>query len=156
MADIAFYHLQTISLETALPQLLAKCLQRDWRVVVEVGSPQRIAELDEHLWTFSDASFLPHANAGSVDADGAARQPILLTPASDNPNDAKARFFVEGALPAEEAALDQYERVVLMFDGGKDDAVQDARDVWKRLREDGHSLSYWKQSETGAWQRADR
>lgn len=156
MTDVAFYHLQTISLETALPQLLAKCLQRDWRVVVEVGDQDRIAQLDEHLWTFSDASFLPHASAGAVDADGAARQPILLSPSSDNPNNAKARFFVEGAQPQEDAPLDAYERVIMMFDGNRDEVVQDARAVWKRLRDAGHSLSYWKQAETGAWQRADR
>jgi DNA polymerase-3 subunit chi len=153
MADVAFYHLQTVSLETALPQLLAKCLERDWRVVVEVGEPSRLKELDDHLWTFSEASFLPHAGEGAADRE---RQPIWLSATSDNPNDAAVRFFVEGALPNEDHDLSAYQRAILMFDGTQPDAVQAARGVWKTLRDDGHTLSYWRQSETGAWQRADQ
>ncbi|MEQ8656035.1 MAG: DNA polymerase III subunit chi [Hyphomicrobiales bacterium] len=153
MADVAFYHLQTISLETALPQLLAKCLERDWRVVVEVGEPSRIAELDEHLWTFSEASFLPHAGEGASDPE---RHPIWLSATSGNPNSAAVRFFVEGALPDEHHTLSDYERAILMFDGTNPSAVQDARGVWKTLRDAGHTLSYWRQSDTGAWQRADQ
>jgi len=153
VADVAFYHLQTISLETALPQLLAKCLQRSWRVVVEVGEPSRIKDLDEHLWTFSDASFLPHAGEGAGHPE---RQPIWLSATSANPNGAAVRFFVEGALPHDDHVLNDYERALLMFDGNNLDAVQNARGVWKTLRDDGHSLSYWRQSDTGAWQRADQ
>ncbi len=153
MAEVAFYHLQTISLETALPQLLAKCLERDWRVVIEVGEPSRIHELDDHLWTFSEASFLPHAGEGAADRE---RQPIWLSATSDNPNGAAVRFFVEGALPSEDHELSVYERAILMFDGTKSDTVQAARGVWKTLRDGGHTLSYWRQSETGTWQRADQ
>jgi len=153
MADVAFYHLQTISLETALPQLLAKCLERNWRVVVEVGEPSRIKDLDEHLWTFSEASFLPHAGEGVSDPE---RHPIWLSATSANPNGAAVRFFVEGALPDEQHNLSDYERAILMFDGGNLSAVQDARGVWKTLRDAGHALSYWRQSDTGAWQRADQ
>jgi DNA polymerase-3 subunit chi len=42
-----------------------------------------------------------------------------------------------------------------MFDGNSEDAVSAARQSWKAMRDAGHSLSYWKQSETGAWKRAD-
>jgi DNA polymerase-3 subunit chi len=153
MADVAFYHLQTVSLETALPQLLVKCLERDWRVVVEVGEPSRLRALDDHLWTFSEASFLPHAGEGASDPP---RQPIWLSATPDNPNGAAVRFFVEGALPGDDHDLYTYQRAILMFDGTKPDAVQAARGVWKTLRDDGHTLSYWRQSETGAWKRADQ
>jgi DNA polymerase-3 subunit chi len=153
MAEVAFYHLQTIALETALPQLLAKCLERDWRVVVEVGEHSRIAELDAHLWTFSEASFLPHAAEG---AGNPQRQPVWLAATSDNPNGASVRFFVEGALPGKDHALEDYQRTILLFDGTKEEAVAAARGVWKQLRDEGHTLSYWRQSENGAWQRADQ
>ncbi|MBO6674709.1 MAG: DNA polymerase III subunit chi [Rhizobiales bacterium] len=153
MADVAFYHLQTVSLETALPQLLAKCLERDWRVVVEVGEPSRLKDLDDHLWTYNEASFLPHAGEGATDPQ---RHPIWLSATSDNPNGAAVRFFVEGALPSADHDLSAYQRAILMFDGTKPDSVQAARGVWKRLHDDDHTLSYWRQSETGAWQRADQ
>lgn len=149
MTEIAFYHLQTTSLEAALPQLLSKCLQRDWPVVVECADADGVAALDDHLWTFSDAAFLPHG-AGDHHAD---RQPIWLCADSANPNAAKVRFFVKGALPRAQGDFAPYERVVLMFDGTNQDAVTTARATWKSLRDTDHSLSYWKQAETGAWQK---
>ena len=58
--EVVFYHLLHKPLEAALPQLLLKCLERDWKVVVQTGTEQRCNALDAHLWTFSDDSFLPH------------------------------------------------------------------------------------------------
>ena len=46
MADILFYHLQNKALEAVLPTLLAKSLERGWRVVVEAGSPERLDALE--------------------------------------------------------------------------------------------------------------
>lgn len=157
MVDVGFYHLQVASVETALPQLLGKCLERNWRAVVEVGDRQKVAQLDDHLWTFADAAFLPHASA--VSANGMAeptadRQPVWITDEGDNPNKADVRFFVSGALPPDADPLDAYQRVILMFDGRDDGAVADARQVWKRLKGDGHSLSYWQQTDEGGWKKA--
>ncbi|MFK7793488.1 MAG: DNA polymerase III subunit chi [Devosiaceae bacterium] len=152
MAEVAFYHLQTTSLEAALPQLLAKCLQRDWRVVVECGAHESLASLDESLWTYSDAAFLPHARDGGEGVGEPGRQPIWLCANGGNPNGAKVRFFIEGALPTANDNLDVYERTILMFDGARDEAVVSARAAWKALRDAGHTLSYWKQSDSGAWQ----
>ncbi|MGD1885732.1 MAG: DNA polymerase III subunit chi [Cohaesibacteraceae bacterium] len=158
MVDVAFYHLQAASVETALPQLLGKCLERHWRAVVEVGDHEKIGELDDHLWTFSDQVFLPHAStvsANGVPEPTANRQPIWITGESDNPNKADVRFFVSGALPPDADPLDAYQRVILMFDGNDGTAVAEARQVWKRLRDAGHSLSYWQQTDSGGWKRAD-
>jgi DNA polymerase-3 subunit chi len=156
--DIAFYHLQSTSLGEALPQLLGKCLQRDWRCVVQLGDENRITQLDEHLWTFSDAQFLPHASTRSVSGEPDPNpdlHPVWLTDGEENPNGAVVRFFVEGAYPQTDMALEGYTRIILMFDGNSEDAVSAARQSWKAMRDAGHSLSYWKQSETGAWKRAD-
>jgi DNA polymerase-3 subunit chi len=150
MAEIAFYHLQTTSLEAALPQLLAKCMQRDWPVVVECGNPDRVNALDEHLWTFNDTAFLPHG----TEPENADRQPIWLCADEGNPNAAKVRFYVEGAMPHASSDYAPYERVILMFDGNNDQIVSTARSTWKALRTADHSLSYWKQSEAGGWQKA--
>lgn len=156
--DIAFYHLQSTSLGEALPQLLGKCLEREWRCVVQLGNAERIAPLDEHLWTFSDAQFLPHASAASAGGEpdpNPDRHPVWLTDGEENPNKAVVRFFVEGAYPHTGSALDGYSRIILMFDGNSEETVTAARQSWKFMRDAGHSLSYWKQSDTGAWKRAD-
>ena len=90
MAELLFYHLERQPLESALPGLLQRSLERGWRVVVKVGSEERLEALNAHLWSFDDASFLPHGAA----ADGHAEaQPIWLTTGDDNPNGATVRFL---------------------------------------------------------------
>ena len=38
MTEVLFYHLQNMSLESVLPSLLEKSLERGWRVVVQSTS----------------------------------------------------------------------------------------------------------------------
>jgi len=144
MAELLFYHLERQPLESALPGLLQRSLERGWRVVVKVGSPERLEALNAHLWSFDDASFLPHGTA----ADGHAEaQPIWLTTGDDNPNSATVRFLVDGA---EAADHDRYERTVFMFDAADQDAVAKARAAWKAAGA-AHDATYWKQDENGRW-----
>ena len=111
MADILFYHLTESTLEDALPGLLERSVDRGWRAVVQTGTEERRDALDQHLWTFRDDSFLAHATDREAFP---AEQPILLTTGKENPNQAKIRFLVDGAMPPELAG---YERAVFMFDG---------------------------------------
>ncbi|MEM5584197.1 MULTISPECIES: DNA polymerase III subunit chi [unclassified Roseibium] len=145
--EVVFYHLLHRPLESALPQLLQKCLERDWKVVVQTGTQERCNALDTHLWTFSDDGFLPHGTS----ADGhAEHQPIYLTHEQDNPNEADIRFLVDRAAPP---PLDGYKRAIYMFDGTDDTAVQEARQRWKDAKEAGFDIAYWQQTEAGGWER---
>src|SRR5918997_577658 len=72
MTEVFFYHLQQKPLEAVLPTLLEKSLERGWRALVQATSEERLSALDDHLWTFSDESFLPHGN--DEDALAAARE----------------------------------------------------------------------------------
>ncbi len=148
MAEVLFYHLQNQPLETVLPMLLQKTLERDWRAVVQVTTEERLAALDDHLWTFTDESFLPH---GTDREAHAADQPILITLAGQNPNGASIRFLAEGAdLPEDISA---YQRIAILFDGNDVQALALARDQWRRVKEGGHDATYWQQDEGGRWQR---
>ena len=60
MTEVLFYHLQHQPLEAVLPTLLEKTLERGWRAAVQVTTEERMSALDDHLWTFTDESFLPH------------------------------------------------------------------------------------------------
>jgi DNA polymerase-3 subunit chi len=147
MTEVLFYHLERQPLERVLPELLEKCLQRQWRVVVEMGSPERCEALDAHLWTYREDGFLPHGTA----KDGrAAAQPVFLTTDGENPNRATVRFLADGA---EMADFSGYERVVLLFDGGDPQAVERARESWTAARAAGHAATYWQQNERGGWER---
>src|SRR3979490_3425981 len=99
MTEVLFYHLQNMSLESVLPPLLEKSLERGWRVVVQSTSQERADALDAHLWTYRDDSFLPHATWRAGDATNAA---FLLAFARGNPNRANVRFLIDtAALPAD-------------------------------------------------------
>jgi DNA polymerase-3 subunit chi len=94
MPEVLFYHLQNQPLERVLPELLEKCLERQWRVVVQLGSEERRDALDAHLWTYRDEGFLPH---GTTKDGNAAHQPVWLTTGDENPNGATVRFLADGA-----------------------------------------------------------
>jgi DNA polymerase-3 subunit chi len=148
MTEVLFYHLQRQPLEQVLPGLLEKCLQRQWCVVVEVGSAERCDALDSHLWTYRDEGFLPHGTA----KDGhVAVQPVYLTTGPDNPNGAVVRFLADGA---EIADINGYQRVVVLFDGNDPEAVGKARESWKLVTASGgHNATYWQQNERGNWEK---
>lgn len=148
MAEILFYHLQSQALEAVLPSLLERSVARGWRCVVEATSQERLSALDDHLWTYSDDSFLAHGTARDPDAES---EQIVLTLGPGNPNGAQVRFLVEGA-PIPPDAMG-YERLVLLFDGRDDDALAAARAAWKQARDAGHTVTYWQQTEAGRWER---
>jgi DNA polymerase-3 subunit chi len=147
MAEVLFYHLQGQKLEAVLPPLLEKSLARGWRVVVQGGAEERIEALDAHLWTYRDDGFLPHATWREQDA---AMQPVLLTVNDGNPNAAQVRFLIDGTPMPSEA--DGYERIVLLFDGDDEDAVQGARAQWADVKARGLAATYWQPDENGRWQ----
>ncbi len=146
MAEVWFYHLERSSLEQALPELLEKTLQRGWKALVRAREPGRAAQLDEWLWTYRDDSFLAH---GSDREPNAARQPILLTTGEENPNGADALFVVDGADLGETQG---YQRCVVIFDGGDEAQLAQARAQFRAAKASGAEVSYWQQKGRG-WEK---
>jgi DNA polymerase III subunit chi len=147
MTEVYFYHLQNRPIESVLPELLEKSIERGWRAVVQ-ASEDRIEALDAHLWTYRDDSFLPH---GTDKETTAADQPVLLTATDGNPNQATIRFLIDGApIPADAVS---YQRIVLLFDGDDPDAVAKAREHWSSAKAQGLEVTYWQPDDQGRWQR---
>lgn len=147
MTAVSFYHLQRASLDRALPKLLEKVLESGRRAVVIAGSEEQVEALDAALWTYEQRSFLPHGSAADGHAD---RQPVYLTAADENPNGSDVLVLVDGAASANLGAFD---RVLDMFDGHDAEAVEAARARWRDLKDAGHELTYWQQTERGGWER---
>jgi DNA polymerase III subunit chi len=146
-----FYHLQRTTLERAVGPLLEKCLERGWRVLAVSPDVTRRATLDEALWTFDDQSFLPH---GQSEAEGLdpADQPILISSAADNLNQASVALLMDGVdLPVDA----DYERCMVMFDDGDSKARQKAREQFKAAKDAGLSARYFQQVERG-WKEAGK
>ena len=146
--EIWFYHLERSSLDQVLPGLLDKTLERGWRALVRVADARRLEDIDAHLWTWRDDSFLAH---GRADAPHAERQPILLSETGENLNAAQALFIVDGS---DLGPTEAYDRCFILFDGRDDQALTGARERWKALKGQGANLAYWKQSPEGHWEKA--
>ena len=158
MTDVRFYHLTRTRLEDALPVMLGRTLERGGRAVVRLATPARLKALDEWLWTFDDAAFIPH---GSEGGQHAADQLVWLALGEDNPASAGFLFVSEGA---ELAGFEAFEVCAVLFDGRVEEAVARARSQWAAVKvaaeakepasEAPHALSYWQQNDRGGWVQA--
>lgn len=147
MTEISFYHLQRQPLTEALPKLLERVLASGLRAVILCGSTERVEALDAALWTYRPDSFLPH---GTPVTGHAERQPLYLTTAEENPNQASVLVIVDGGRPGFAGLFD---RCLDMFDGNDPEALEDARARWREQKSAGHALTYWQQTERGGWEK---
>ena len=142
-----FYHLEASTLKGVLPDLLTKTLAKGWRAMVRFPNGTDLAEWDDFLWTYQDASFLPH---GREDQGRADLQPILLANSAESSEGFDAVFLIDGA---EIPDMSSVERVMVMIDGRSEEAVQRERARWKRLKDAGTPMSYWQQGAQGRWEK---
>jgi DNA polymerase III subunit chi len=149
VTEVRFHHLERRRVDQALPRLLERALEEGQRVLVRASSDEMVAALNERLWTYDDASFLPHGAAGDGDP---MTQPIFLTSELDNPNGATMLVRLAGVEANE--ADEAFDLVVLMFDGRDEAALAHARGEWRRLKDQGRTISYWRESDEGGWERA--
>lgn len=147
MTEIAFYHLTASPLERALPRLLEKTLEAHKRAIIMCASEERLEFLNNALWTIGKASFIPHGSAKEGLADD---QPIWLTTKDENPNGSQFLILTDGS---ESGSLSFYEKCLDLFDGNDEEAVLFARKRWKSYKEQGHTVTYWKQKDSGAWEK---
>ncbi|RCL04037.1 MAG: DNA polymerase III subunit chi [Candidatus Tokpelaia sp. JSC189] len=147
MSEILFYHLTESKLDHILPRLIEHSLQRGWRVAIQFATEERRDAIDALLWGWSDTSFIGH---GSDRDKWPEEQLVLLTTGTANLNVSQVRFCVEGV-----RCLDpeNYERLVIIFDGHDADQLSGARQEWRYLKDRGHMLTYWKQMPNKRWEK---
>jgi DNA polymerase-3 subunit chi len=149
VGEFRFHHLERRRIDQALPDLIVGILAQGQRIVVRAASAEMVEALNDRLWTYDDASFLPHGGAGDGDP---ATQPVFLTDRVENPNGASALVALAGAETSPDDAA--FALVIRLFDGRDEEATQEARREWKRLKDEGFALSYWREGDDGGWERA--
>ena len=152
MTEALFYHLERRALDDVLPGLIEKTLERGWKALIRVESSERADAIDNLLWTYSEQTFLPHAQSGDGNPN---RQPVLITVEQDNPNKANVLFLIGGTAPPPWSAAEtkRLMRIVLMFDGRDADSLAQARKAWKDAKAEGHDVTYWKESASGRFEK---
>lgn len=144
---VMFYHLTHSSIEQTAFTLLSRAVHAGWRVMLRGAERERLARLDDALWTDPDGSFLPHALEGGPHD---AAQPVLLGTGAIA-NGANCLMVVDGAefAPAEAGPLD---RLWVLFDGMDPEALDHARGQWREVTAAGISAQYWSE-EGGRWEK---
>lgn len=149
MGEFRFHHLERRRVDQALPDLLGRLYAEGRRIVLRAPSAEMVQALNDRLWTFDDASFLPHGAAGDGDP---ATQPVFLTEKVENPNAATVLLLLAAAETS--PGDDAFECVIRLFDGRDEVALGEARREWKRLKDAGLELSYWREGDLGGWEKA--
>lgn len=144
--EIQFYHLLSTPLPRALPKLMEKALGAGMRCVVRVADETQLRALDDALWSYDPGSFLPH---GTMHEPQPERQPVYLTTRTENPNGAQVLVMTAGQQPEDR---DAYARLLDLFDGHDETALQAARERWKAYKDEGYRLRYVRQQPGGGWQ----
>ena len=143
---VDFYHLTTMPLARALPQIAARVVADGGRLLIVAEALEQRAAIDRLLWTYTADSFLPHAQLGAGDDTA---QPVLIAPDVNAANGARFVAIIDGQW--RDDALD-FERAFHFFD---DERIREARLAWKGLAERGAvERRYWKQNEAGRWEQA--
>jgi DNA polymerase-3 subunit chi len=135
--QVDFYQLGSTPLEQVIASIAQKLVGEDKRLLIVAGDEGALGRLDRMLWDQGSTSFIPHGLAGGSED---ARQPILLSNATDAPNLARNILIADGEW--REAAL-TYERAFYLFDAA---TLEGARLAWKLLAgRDGVERRYWAQ-----------
>lgn len=146
MTEVGFYHLSRSTLEQALPRLLIRTLAAGQRALVLTPDEATRDALNEALW--QQPAWLPHGAETDGDPD---LQPIWLSTEPEPLNGARFLFLTYGVASDRIGAFD---RAFDLFDGNSDAAVQSARNRWKAAKDQGHTVTYWQQTEKGWQQKA--
>ncbi len=145
-AEWWFYHIEQGSVDAAIAPLIEKCLERRWRVII-VGHEETVDRLDRALWTWKDESFIPHGCART----GTVNQPVLLSTEATPANGAKVAVLLDGS----DADATLFERIMVVFDGGDENARAKARQQYKTTLDAGTLARYFQQ-ERGGWKEFKR
>jgi DNA polymerase III subunit chi len=145
MTEISFYHLTTTPLERALPKILEKSLAAGLRSVVMVENEEQAELLGQVCWTYDPSAFLPHGGPNDPRPE---KQPIYITSKPEAPNQPNMLVVTDGS---ELELSPELKKVIDLFDGQNPASVEKARARWKNYKAAGHTLTYFKQNESGGW-----
>ncbi|MFT3966468.1 MAG: DNA polymerase III subunit chi [Sphingobium sp.] len=134
---VDFYQLSRDPVEQVLPQIAARVLGEDERLLVVSEDAGQLGRISVQLWSAGPESFLAndHADAPLPDV-----QPILLSHACRPANGATRIALVDGRFREEALA---FERTFYFFD---DLTIADARESWRSLsKREGIATHFWRQ-----------
>ncbi len=140
MAETTIYFVETKTEEQPLAvcQWVEQFYEQGRRVQVLAGSSLAAQRLDHLLWTFAQASFIPHRICQANQA-GATVEPVIIT---------TEEFAVEGTSvlicdgPAGLEFMQRYEEVVHFVLLDDSEKLQESRSLWQAGRDKGTRVNH--------------
>ena len=145
LTEILFYQASHYSLEEILQKLLAKTLQSKQRVIVRLNDLDYLTFVDNFLWSFSGASFLPHNIMGDPNSS---LSPVYLTTGEEVPNAANILILIN-ATKLSLSTFSRFNRSCLLFSESNKQCVSEHKKLWELAISDGIPSKFWVQSKTG-------
>lgn len=148
-----FYDLKKESPDNALLALLEPIIESKKRTVIVLKDANETERVNNLLWSFDENSFIPHGNK----KDGNEKsQPIYLADTDEfksfakngSPNSASFVVYMDIAIP-DIPDKNIYERCFVIFGGRNLAALENARVLWKKAKEDGSETHLWRKD--GRW-----
>jgi len=129
---VEFVNLGRVGLaaEPAAAHLAAHHHSQGRRVLIVARDPAQAERLDQVLWTFDPASFLPHALAGQPDQH---QEPVLIATQPLNLNQAQVALFMA---PPAEVPLDTFPHLVLLVPGQEGPELEACRQLYRHLKQE--------------------
>jgi DNA polymerase-3 subunit chi len=138
---IDFWQLSRDPVDKVTALIAQRVLDQGERLLVVSAEAEQRATISRGLWQAGAETFLAN---GEANADGAERQPILLSDSIEALNGASHAIFADGTF--RDAPV--FERSFLLFD---DSTVKHARETWKALSgRDGLERAFFRQ-DGGKW-----
>ncbi len=143
---IQFYHLLHTAAHAAIPKLVQRALDAEFRITLCCRDAAEKTQLSDALWSANPNSFLPHCDLESADA---VHTPIVLSTSEPLEKTGDVLITTRGELLSHAA---RYSKILDVFDGMDEEATTAARARWKHYKDQGFALQYIKQQPSGGWQ----
>ena len=145
MTEIFFYKLKNTSIDLFLISLIEKSISKNWNSLVLLDNTERMEEINDLLWTFSDTSFIPHGSQSDSSPD---KQNVYLTCNEENLNNSNIIFSIDGIIVNEP---DNWNRCIYIFNEQNLKVTDELESYKRKVKDFGYTLKSFEQDNNGKW-----
>ncbi len=133
-----FYILKTPSKDKVLCQLVNQYYEQGRKVFILVDSQQYAESIDRLLWTFKQASFIPHEIV--CDSDVAVEAPVVISMVESNIDNAQILVIAKDIDQRNMEFLESFEVIVDFAEKYDELLLQKSRDRFKLIKKLGFKM----------------
>lgn len=145
MKEINFYCIEEDG-NSFLYTFLSKLIEKGKKVVVYSENQEKIAKLDDTLWTIKKTGFLPHL---LYNESGAKDTPVLISNTKENKY--SSNFLLISTFVNDTNFLDSFEKTFYIFSPINQHSIDEAEKNWKYYKEQGFNLKIFRKNASGKW-----